>query len=200
VSLHATEQSTYADLWATVPHYGDCAPGVHYVPLFRECVSRFGHGPKFLGKPTVLDAGTGSGKGALELQQAGFAVTCCDITDAGLVADARALPFKAACLWHPLRPIAPRSGLFDFVYCTDVLEHIAPEFTMLTIAQMLAVARRGLFLSVSLVPDNFGIWAGKPLHQTVRDYRWWRDALREVGQVLDARDLETDATFYVRGR
>jgi 2-polyprenyl-3-methyl-5-hydroxy-6-metoxy-1,4-benzoquinol methylase len=198
-SLHTTERQTYSDIWSQVPHYADHAPGEHYVPLFVECVEQFGRPRLFGNSPSVLDAGTGSGKGALALQKAGFRVTLCDVTNAGLVPDAKRLPYKDACLWQSLESIAPR-GAFDYVYCTDVLEHVPTELTMLVIHQLLRVARRALFLSVSLVEDNFGNHVGRPLHLTVKPYRWWRDAIREVGTVLDARDLQTDATFYVRAR
>jgi 2-polyprenyl-3-methyl-5-hydroxy-6-metoxy-1,4-benzoquinol methylase len=198
-SLHTTERQTYSDIWSQVPHYADHAPGEHYVPLFVECVELFGRPKLFGNQPSVLDAGTGSGKGALALQKAGFRVTTCDYTNAGMVADARTLPFKEANLWQSLEPISPR-GVFDYVYCTDVLEHIDTAFTMLAIHRMLRVSRRALFLSISLIPDNFGVHVGRSLHETVRPFTWWRDHIREVGTVLDARDLQTDATFYVRGK
>jgi hypothetical protein len=62
------------------------------------------------------------------------------------------------------------------------------------------VSRRGLFLSVSLVPDNFGVWVGKSLHQTVESFQWWKESLGELGVVTDARDLHHAATFYVEHR
>ena len=191
MSLLEQERETYTDVWSAIEAYGNHAPGEHFLPVFLSIVGATrGH---------VLDAGTGSGKGALALVQAGFRVTCCDVTDAGLVDEARALPFRTASLWHPLRRIAP-SNAFDWVYCTDVLEHIPPQFTMLCIAEMLRVARRGLFLSVSLVPDTFGAYLGKALHQTVQPFNWWRGSLEELGVVVDARDLINSATFYVEPR
>lgn len=188
MSLLARETATYTDVWQAVDTYGNHAPGEHYLPVFLSIVgSERGH---------VLDAGTGSGKGALALEKAGFRVTLCDMTDAGLVPDARRLPFRTASLWHPLRPLLP-SGSVDWVYCTDVLEHIPPQFTMLCVDQMLRVARRGAFLSVSLVPDSYGVFVGTPLHQTVQPYTWWQDSLGELGAVTDARDMGASATFYV---
>jgi hypothetical protein len=71
---------------------------------------------------------------------------------------------------------------------------------MLAIARMLAVCSKGLFLTVSLVPDSFGVWAGKSLHQSVFPFVWWRDALRELGTVVEARDLIGNGVFFVRPR
>jgi hypothetical protein len=88
----------------------------------------------------------------------------------------------------------------DWVYCCDVLEHVPPQFTMLAIDQMLRVARLGVFLSIALVPDQFGVWVGEALHQTVQPFVWWRDSLREVGEVVDARDLLIHGVYVVRPR
>lgn len=195
MSLLATERALYQDVWTSLEHYRDHAPGEARLPMFLE--SAQGR------RGTVLDAGTGSGKGALALKAAGFDVFACDVTNAGMVPEARdTVPFCEACLWHDLRPLAagvghPNRTTFDFVYCCDVLEHVPPQFTMLAIDQMLRVSRIGLFLTVSLVPDNFGVWLGKALHQTVQPYTWWRDSLRELGALTDARDLISDAVFFV---
>ena len=194
MSILETERETYANLWGAVPAYGDHAPGEHYLLLFLSMIAR--------PTGTVLDAGTGTGKGAVALQRQGFEVRLCDVTDAGLVPEAKALPFTQACLWHDLYPVTrafghPGRNMADYVYCCDVLEHIPPQFTMLAIDQMLRVADRGLFLAVSLVPDSFGVWAGTSLHQTVQPFTWWRDSLRELGTVLEARDLVGNAVFMV---
>jgi SAM-dependent methyltransferase len=195
MSLLATETQTYADMWQAVDSYKDHSPGEAMLPIFLDIV-----GPD---RGHVLDAGTGSGKGALALRHAGFDVLAIDLTDAGLVPEAgpesrTSVPFRSACLWQPL-PVTAADGV-DWVYCTDVLEHVPPQFTMLAIDQMLRVARRGVFLSVSLVPDHFGVWIGKALHQTVQSFVWWRDSIAELGRVTDARDLLASATFYVEPR
>lgn len=195
MSIRTAEATLYADIWSSVPSYGDHAPGEHYLPLFLQMVGE--------ARGTVLDAGTGTGKGALALRAAGFDdVVCCDLTDAGLVPAARTLPFRQACLWRDLHDVVANVGQWgrasvDYVYCCDVLEHVPPQFTMLAIDQMLRVAKRGLFLAVALVPDSFGVWTGTALHQTVQSFTWWRDSLRELGTVVEARDLCGSAVFFV---
>jgi len=192
-----TERARYEEVWGSIDTYGQYAPGAERVPMFLDLV-----GDR---RGTVLDAGTGSGKGALQLYTAGFQVYMCDVTAAGLVPEARALLYEDACLWHDLSPLAkgfghPGRTTFDFVYCCDVLEHVPPQFTMLAIDQMLRVARYGLFLSISLQLDNFGAWIGEPLHRTVMAYTWWRDSIRELGEIVESRDLQTDGIFFVRPR
>lgn len=186
------EQELYRGVWQTVPQYADHSPGEHLVPLFRDMAQA--HAGWHTG--SVLDAGCGSGKGALALAAAGFRVTCCDLTPDGLVEEARRLPFFPACLWHDLR----QHGFRDWVYCTDVLEHVPTALTMLVVARLLAVARKGVFVAMSTEPDAFGVLAGEPLHKTVQPFAWWRDHLGEVGRVAEARDLLNAAAFYVMPR
>jgi SAM-dependent methyltransferase len=184
MSLLENERETYAELWSSVGAYAEHSPGEQYLPLFLQVVGDQ--------RGWVLDAGCGSGKGARALSAAGFDVNACDFTSAGLTVD---VAFFEACLWREITDMH-----YDWVYCTDVLEHIPPQFTMLAIVNMLKVARKCLFLTVSLVPDSFGVWAGKSLHQTVQPFQWWKDSLNEVGRVVDARDLISNAVFVVEPR
>lgn len=190
-TLVQRERELYTDVWA-VPSYGDHSPGAQFVPAFLEMARIDPDATRML---TVLDAGCGSGKGAMALAARGFRVSMVDVTDAGLVADAQSIPFNEASLWADLTTLC--GGKVDHVYCCDVLEHIPTEFTMLVIRRLLDVARSGVFLSISLVPDNFGIWVGKPLHLSVFPFTWWRDNLRALGHVVECRDLVDTGLFYV---
>lgn len=185
-TLTQQERALYDEVWS-LPDYGAFAPGEHYLPLFLD-----------MAKPalgaSVLDAGTGSGKGALALRDASCYVTALDITDAGLP-EAFPVPFVEASLFRPL-PFPTKQ--FDYVYCTDVLEHIPEAFTMAVVANLLRVTSRGLFLSISLVPDSFGVWAGRPLHLTVKDFSWWKQSLSELGTVVECRDLLNTGIFLLR--
>lgn len=192
--LQAAERETYQQAWA-LPQYAEFAPGEKYLPQFLD-MSKAQRGQ------SVLDAGTGSGKGAIALKREGLSVVLCDITDAGLVPEARDFRFDEACLWHPVKQQLRylHGGTVDWVYCCDVMEHIPTAYTMLVAARLLEVCRRGVFFSISLVPDVFGNWIGKPLHQTVQPYVWWRDNLSEVGGLVEGRDLLNTGLFLVRPR
>lgn len=191
--IRTAELETYQTAWA-VPQYADYAPGEQFVSIFVQMSGATGG--------SVLDAGCGSGRGALALRKAGFDVILCDFTGDGLVPDAQSLRFIETCLWDPL---GPKLGyLFgrkvDYVYCTDVLEHIPPVFTMLVVSRLLEVARKGVFLSISTVQDQFGPWIGKSLHQTVQNFADWRDQLSEVADVVEARDFLVTGLYYLRPR
>jgi 2-polyprenyl-3-methyl-5-hydroxy-6-metoxy-1,4-benzoquinol methylase len=193
--IEQDERATYRDIWSSVDAYADHAPGEHWAPLFLAMVDRT--------SGTLLDAGCGTGKGGVALANAGFDVTLADLTPDGLTPAARSLPFFSVCLWHDLYDLArqqawPGRSRFDYVYCCDVLEHIPPQFTMLVVDQLLRVTRHGLFLSVALTPDHFGAWIGKPLHQTVQAFTWWRDSLSELGTMLEARDCQKTGLYWMR--
>jgi 2-polyprenyl-3-methyl-5-hydroxy-6-metoxy-1,4-benzoquinol methylase len=191
MSLVTTERQTYEHMWA-LSAYSENSPGETWLPLFldmaRPSVNAF-----------VLDAGCGSGKGALALRAAGCRVMLCDLTEAGLLPETAGLPFLKAVLWDDLRPffdIATEGHGFDYVYCCDVLEHIPTPFTMLVISRLLEAAPK-VFLSISLMPDQFGVWVGKPLHQTVQTFPQWRDQLNTLGRVVEARDLLHTGVYLV---
>jgi SAM-dependent methyltransferase len=184
--LRDVEQETYESIWA-VPQYQDSAsPGEQCVKIFKTLTR---------GTGSVLDAGCGQGKGSIELLEMGFYPTLLDLTDQRLP-ELQGLTFAQRPLWDDLRDL----GWFDWVYCCDVLEHLPQEFTMLAVARMLQVARQGLFLSIGFDPDNFGAYIGKTLHQTVKDFSWWKSRLNEVGRVQDSRDLIGLGTFYLVNR
>jgi len=194
MSLIASERETYEAVWG-LENYANYAPGEKYADVFVEMA-----GIKDPYKFSVLDAGCGSGKGALALKARGFhEVRMCDLTDAGLVQDAKPILFDAACLWHPLKPQLRymSGGTVSYVYCCDVLEHIPPPFAMLVIARLLEVCARGAFFSIALHPDDYGAFVGKPLHQTIEGFKWWKDNLAALGTVKECRDLGKNGLYYV---
>ena len=69
MSILATERATYEEMWSGVGDYKNVSPGQKYLPIFLQIAQ-----PGDRRDVTVLDAGTGSGKGALALYGAGFDV------------------------------------------------------------------------------------------------------------------------------
>jgi 2-polyprenyl-3-methyl-5-hydroxy-6-metoxy-1,4-benzoquinol methylase len=196
MNLTDLERAKYETLVAAVPAYRDFSPAESWLPVFSELVGD--------SRGTVLDAGCCTGKGGLWLSARGFDVTLCDLTDAGLVEEARRLEFRSVCLWQGLEPLAYRysdSGTcFDYVIACDVLEHIPTEYTMLVLRNLLAVTRHGLFLTICFHADEFGAAIGEALHLTVQSFSWWKTRISELGEIVDARDLINIGTFYVRPR
>lgn len=189
MTIQAQERTTYNAMWE-VQAYQERSPGEIYLPLFLDMAQ-----PTMRG--SILDAGCGAGKGAIALKAAGFEVSMCDLTPVGLTEFAKQLPFVETSLWSNLRR---QVGFKDYVYCCDVLEHIPPTFTMLVISRLLEVSRKATFLSISLMPDMFGAWVGKPLHQSIQSFTQWRDQLNEIGHVKECRDLLGCGVYLVEPR
>lgn len=203
------QKRLYQEVWSTSASYGEMSPGFNNVGLFLSMAEG-----RYAAGQTVLDAGTGSGKGAVALAKAGFSVSMCDLTCEGLTPEAEAVgpAFSGVCLWHDLAAVVYLDRVarqaeshepterFDWVYCCDVLEHIPTEYTMLTISRLLEVARLGVFLSIALVPDDFGVWVGESLHQTIRPFEWWRDRLKDLGELVECRDCLLYGAYLVRPR
>lgn len=160
----------------------------------------------------VLDAGCGRGDGAAALLAEGYQVAACDIMANPDVCHpdilSGTIPFIATSLWDRvnvsklpflaslhLSEFANRQW-FDAVYCCDVMEHIPTEYTMLVVDNLASICTKGLFFSIALVPDQFGMWVGESLHKTVQPFTWWRDRLKEFGTV-EGRDLLNTGIYWV---
>lgn len=194
MTLATKERETYSSAWSSIDDYATYSPGEKYLPLFLQMI---GDRPVRGGdRGLVLDAGCGSGKGALALKAAGFHVHMCDLTNEGLVPEAREIGFSEQVLWKPIW--TPYNDPFDFAYCCDVLEHLPPQFTMLVVDRLLDATLNGqVFISVCNVQDISGVWIGKALHQTVQPFTWWRDSFRELANVVEARDLIDNSVFLL---
>ncbi len=190
MSLLETERTLYASTWDH-DAYANYSPGEFFLPLFLNMITAAHGDPK--GR-TVLDAGCGSGKGALALQAAGFRVEMCDMTPNGLLPETKAIPFADVVLWREM------PGVYDYVYCCDVLEHIPTPFTMLVVHHLLRSARIAVCLSIYLTEDAWGPIIGETLHKTVQSFVEWRDQLAEMGRVVEARDCGKTGLYLVEPR
>lgn len=78
----------------------------------------------------------------------------------------------------------------DLVVCTDVLEHIEPEKLPAVLAHIRALARKAVFLVVSLRDANKVLPDGRNAHLIVRPPAWWEAKCDEHGlTVVDCPDL-----------
>lgn len=190
MSVLADEQAKYAEMW-TFPQYRQHSPGEDAVKRFARVIQEHG-----LQRPvSVYDFGCGEGKGSIELSSVfDCGVYGWDFVDVRSIEACRIMDdFTCAPLWSPtLRDVTPHCG-----YCVDVMEHIPPEFTMLSVANMLRHCDK-LYLEISTEPDAMGALIGQPLHLTVQPFTWWRDRLREIANVVDARDMMGRAAFLIQ--
>lgn len=176
------ERLKYEKAWS-IPEYADHSPGEKIIDLFEEICSPEG---------TVIDLGAGSGKGALALKKLGLDVTMLDLTFSGLDKRAEKLRKIEGSLWGNWQ----RTVGWDWGYCTDVMEHIPTEYTMLVLDRIMSNCR-SVFFHICLVQDGFGKIVGEPLHLTVRPFEWWKDRLGEFGKVEECRDFMWTGVYHV---
>lgn len=182
-TLAAAETAKYEKMWAH-ENYGAHSPGEEIAELFFEMCSPSG---------SVIDLGAGSGKGSIALDDQGLDVTMLDLTFNGLVDD---LPFRRirSSLWEDWGKFN-RHG-WGWGYCTDVMEHIPAEYTMLVIDRIMSNCRQAFF-HICLVPDGFGKVIGQPLHLTVMPFEWWKSHLAEFGNIIECRDFMANGVYHV---
>jgi 2-polyprenyl-3-methyl-5-hydroxy-6-metoxy-1,4-benzoquinol methylase len=182
-SVTESERRKYDLMW-NVDDYAIYSPGEHLVDFFFQIA-------KPVAGQTVLDVGAGAGAGSLALKKKGLKVRGFDLTSEAWKHED--IPLLTGSVWRDLPAGIPP---FDFAYCTDVMEHIPTEFTALSVSEILRTCRMAFF-SISFNQEYYGQFIGDHLHLTVRPFVWWRDVLREIGTVHEARDLLGDGIFLV---
>lgn len=188
------ERAKYDELWSSVAEYRMVTPGLESVDRFMEIVKPKVH-QKF--RPaSLLDIGCGTGRAGLKFSELGFDAWWLDFSEVGLVAEVPRDRFIQMAAWDRYR--ASTNLWWDYGYCTDLMEHIPVEFTMLTLHRILSSCRLCWF-QIYLVPDVCGERIDEQLHVTVKPFTWWLDHFHALGaEVLDARDLLNEGFYLVR--
>ncbi len=177
------ERTKYEKMWKT-KEYKTVSPGAGFVDLFGELA----HPQENEG---LIELGCGTGRAGRALaKKYRLNVVFLDFVQV----DKRNKPFIKQVLWDPIPPRVPP---WPYGYCCDVMEHIPVEYVMLVL-ERIRVACTHVFFSIANAPDVCGRAIGEPLHLTVMPYSWWLSKLQEIGEVLDARDLQNESIFYVR--
>lgn len=178
------ERAKYAAVWG-MSDYSEASPGANFVELFmRVTNAKAGQ--------TVADIGAGAGAGSRALAAKGLRVKAFDLVDTAWTGG-DSIPLHTGCVWNGL--MASWTD-FDFGYCCDVMEHIPTQFVGLAVDKMLQSCNK-VFFSISFNKDVHGDAVRDRLHLTIQSFTWWRDTMRELGTVIEARDLIGDGVFYV---
>ncbi len=172
----------YREVW-THRRYRETAPGVACVQTFLAVAKPEGR---------VLDYGCGTGRAGWAIREAGIDVLQLDFADNCRDPQPHPLPFMVT----DLREAIPIKGAFGF--CTDVMEHIAPE-DVETVIDNIMMATPRAFFQISTVPDQLGVaLLGRSLHLTVQPHQWWLDTFSRLGFVVKWRQKdEVSSLFYV---
>lgn len=175
------EREKYSRIWQ-IPSYSKESPGLQHVDMFAAIA-------KPIPGQSVADVGAGDGAASNALRdRLQLRVTAFDLTNTAWKGKPD-IPLHLGSVWRGVP-----GGMFDHVYCCDMMEHIPTELVALAVDRILMAGAR-CFFSISFLPDAFGAFIGEPLHLTVRPFTWWRDLFREIGRLDEARDMMGEGVF-----
>jgi len=186
-STALAEQAKYQKAWR-LDDYRDVSPGEGFIIPFLQ-VSGAKKGS------SLRDYGSGTGRAALFMRLAGMDVELVDIAD-NCLDEHVAMVLKDRLRIHCLWDLPADMAVSDHGYCTDVMEHI-PEDKVDEVLENIMRTCRGCFFNISFHEDHFGKRMDEVLHLTVKPFKWWRDKLRKLGTLKDARDLCFHGIFYL---
>lgn len=83
----------------------------------------------------------------------------------------------------------------DMVVCTDVLEHIEPEYLPEVLNHLKEMTKKVIFLSVATRPAKKTLADGRNAHLIQEKAEWWLSKLREKFEVLEFWGTDWDLYF-----
>jgi len=185
MSREEVEKIKYDQIWVA-EGYNHVSPGetaikcLPIIPYFQDNNVR-----------TILDVGCGSGKAMKLLMSSvhGFAVYGFDISRNCLDEewhDQRDKVLQCGYLWKR----DDIKGVFDAIYCTDVLEHIPADKIDDALSNISSHMRAVGYLQIALFPDLFGQeYLGEPLHLIVEEPGWWLAAIERNGMRIERYEI-----------
>ena len=72
----------------------------------------------------------------------------------------------------------------DIVNCTDVMEHVEPQFTEAVVAELCDLARKAVFVSVSCITGSKFLADGRSAHINVQTAEWWESLFKSHGDFV----------------
>lgn len=81
---------------------------------------------------------------------------------------------------------ASRPNPAELVVCTDVMEHIEPEYLENVLADIASLTERYAYLNISLVEARKHLPDGRNAHLIVQPWQWWVEKFRPHFLLIDA--------------
>jgi 2-polyprenyl-3-methyl-5-hydroxy-6-metoxy-1,4-benzoquinol methylase len=134
---------------------------------------------------TILDIGCGSGNAVRSLHRRGYNAHGIDLVETDYIKD---IPFSQSSVWEFSGPD------YDYVLCTDVLEHVPSEMLHESLQRIQKHTRLGAMFVVSTREDHAGKSIGEILHLTVQPIKWWIELLSKYFRVETVEKLQ-DSDF-----
>lgn len=131
----------------------------------------------------ALDVGCGIGYGIEETRKQGKNVYGCDISN--LTNYWKKLGIDKYCEVAPAHKMPYRSGRFDLVVCSDVLEHVPEKLVDDTLAELYRVGNACYFFHIcsreEISKNNLREQGIVQLHITIKPDEWWKEKIEQHG-------------------
>ena len=105
-------------------------------------------------KKTWLDAGAGTCKTMREIERKGHSVYGIDVSDV-CITECNDFASSGRVFSAGLDDLPFASNSFDLVWSTEVLEHVPTDLINQSVAEMVRVARRDIFLTIAMKRSGF---------------------------------------------
>lgn len=93
----------------------------------------------------------------------------------------------------PIKPV-------DLVVCTDVMEHVEPQYVENVLNHIRGIAKKGVFFTIALAECKQSLSDGRNTHLTVRDFNWWLDKLKQRWDIARMQDNGKHAIYWGKAR
>lgn len=74
----------------------------------------------------------------------------------------------------------PPEGPADFLWCTDVLEHIPGEDIPFIVSELSRLAIKGVFVTVGTYPAKKNLPDGSNAHVCIKPQEWWEEQFKPL--------------------
>ena len=152
-------QQVYEQIWER-DSYRRSSPG-------EKCVEHFLSVAQPKQNSLIYDVGCGTGRASQRLIEKGYQVVGLDFAG-NAVDETITIPFVK---WDVTIP--PVVDKCDWVFCTDMLEHLEPERVHQSLCHIVGLARQGCYFQISLRHSYHKGINGETLHLTVWDTTCW---------------------------
>ena len=86
----------------------------------------------------------------------------------------------------------------DVVVCTDVLEHVEPDYLDAVLVDLRRVTKVCLFVAISTKPANKNLSDGRNAHLIVESADWWVARLSKLFVVTQRVDSPTEVQLLLK--
>lgn len=146
----------------------------------RKCAKIMRAAIKILGIKSLLDYGCGQGTLKTTLRADGCGIDIFEYDPA-----------------IPGKDKPPGEGA-DMVVCTDVLEHIEPQYIDKVMAHIWMLAGRYAYFVIATKPARQVLPDGRNAHLIVEDWGWWRDKIKIHGWVIMGAEEKNDSRGKIK--